>query len=166
MKKESLSKNKSKLPNKYKNYDPLNDALFSKYMASKESRKQFLSFINAIFTYHNEKEINDIKIINNKVLYPVIDGQKTCVLDLRSITNDGAKIIVELQDKNQYFFKKRSVTYLCGELYKSGEKGKIENLKPHILINILNFNYCKFGRYNAKFNMIDTTEIECKYQIY
>ena len=155
--------NKTELTDEYEDYDPLNDILFSKYMASKGCEKQFLSFINAVFSYHNEETVNDIKIINNKVLYPEIKGQKTCFLDLRSITDGGYKIITELQNQDQYFFENRSVSYICGELYKSGEKGNVENLKNHILINILNFNYCKYNKHNAKFNMLDTTEIKCKY---
>jgi len=148
---KSKVKRKSELLEKYKDYDPLNDALFSKYMASKGCEKQFLSFINAILKCHGEEKVNSIEIIDNKVLYPVIDGQKTCILDLRSVTDEGVKIIAELQDKDQYFFEKRSTAYLCGEIFKSGEKGEIKNLKNHILINILNFKYCKkHGEYNAK----------------
>ncbi|MDR2624324.1 MAG: Rpn family recombination-promoting nuclease/putative transposase [Methanobrevibacter sp.] len=112
-------------------FDPLDDYLFSQYMASKGMENQLKSFINAvilenddlsnsnkgfnqIFLSKNRRKlkngvpvfkcsdlIDSIDIIANKMIAGEIKGKKKCILDLRSIADDGRRFIVEIQRRDQ-----------------------------------------------------------------
>ncbi|MDR2967751.1 MAG: Rpn family recombination-promoting nuclease/putative transposase [Methanobacteriaceae archaeon] len=146
-----------------KNFDPLNDFLFSKFMGSEGCENILLSFFNSIFKEVGIKRIESIDIIDNKFLSADIKGNKSCILDLRSKANDGRRINLELQNRNTYHFIKRSILYIAREISNSAKEGNFNSLKPHILINLLNFNFCKESDYNAKFNIIDIRNINCIY---
>ncbi len=70
----------------FRTYDPLDDFLFAGYMASKGCEKQLNSLINGILTENNEDSILELEIISNKLLPGEIEGNKSCILDLRSIS--------------------------------------------------------------------------------
>jgi predicted transposase/invertase (TIGR01784 family) len=133
-------------------------------MASDGREKQLKSFINAVLKENNDS-IEFIEIIENKLISGEIKGQKNCILDLRSVSSDGRHFIVEVQRQNQYHFKKRSLLYLAREYTNSAKKGELEDLKQHILINILDFNFCKDDLPNRKFNIRSETD-ECLYSDY
>ncbi|GAA5819424.1 MAG: Rpn family recombination-promoting nuclease/putative transposase [Methanobrevibacter sp. CfCl-M3] len=130
-------------------------------MASEGMERQLKSFINAVLKENNDS-IEFIEIIENKLIFAEIKGQKNCILDLRSVASDGRHFIVEVQRQNQYHFKKRSLLYLAREYSNSAKKGELEDLNPHILINILDFNFCKDDLPNQKFNIVGKTN-ECLY---
>jgi predicted transposase/invertase (TIGR01784 family) len=130
-------------------------------MASEGMERQLKSFINAVLKENNDS-IEFIRIIENKLISAEIKGQKNCILDLRSIASDGRYFIVEVQRQDQYHFKKRSLLYLAREYSNSAKKGELNDLKPHTLINILDFNFCKDDLPNRKFNIRSETD-ECLY---
>jgi predicted transposase/invertase (TIGR01784 family) len=133
-------------------------------MASDGREKQLKSFINAVLKKNNDS-IEFIEIIENKLISGEIKGRKNCILDLRSVSSDGRHFIVEVQRQNQYHFKKRSLLYLAREYSNSAKKGGLEDLNSHILINILDFNFCKDDLPNRKFNIRSETD-ECLYSDY
>lgn len=146
-----------------RNFNPLNDFLFSQYMANSGCEKQLMALINAILKENNEKIINCIEIIDNKFMPGKIIGKKSCILDLRSKANDGRIMNLEVQLKDDNYFKRRSQLYISREFFNSFDKGGLNNLNEHILINILNFKYCDNEKVNRKFNMVDQTDINCNY---
>ncbi|RBQ22540.1 hypothetical protein ALNOE001_17400 [Candidatus Methanobinarius endosymbioticus] len=63
-----------------RNYNPLNDFLFSQYMAKSGCEKQLIGLINSILKENNEKTIENIEIIDNKFIPGKIIGKKVAFL--------------------------------------------------------------------------------------
>jgi predicted transposase/invertase (TIGR01784 family) len=143
--------------------DPLNDFVFSKFMASEGCEKILLSFFNSVFQEIGIDIVEAIDIIDNKFISADIKGNKSCILDLRSIASDKRKINMELQNSDSYHFVKRSMLYIAREISNSAKQGNFNSLNPHILVNLLNFNFCKGSEYKAKFNIVDINNINCIY---
>nr|WP_225370024.1 Rpn family recombination-promoting nuclease/putative transposase [Methanobrevibacter arboriphilus] len=144
-------------------YDPLYDFLFSNYMASKGCERQLTGLINAILVENNEESVFNLEIIDNKFLSGKVVNNKNCILDLRSKSFDGRVVNIEVQKQGEKYFRRRSHLYISREFSNSAEKGGLERLKSHILINILDFGFCKNNIISRKFNMIDKTELNCEY---
>ena len=144
-------------------YDPLYDFLFSNYMASEGCERQLTSLINAILVENNENIIFDLKIVDNKFLSGKVANNRNCILDLRSKSFDGRVVNIEVQKQGEKYFRRRSHLYISREFSNSAEKGGLERLKSHILINIIDFGFCKNNVISRKFNMIDKTELNCEY---
>jgi len=70
-------------------FDPLNDFLFSKFMANKCCENILLSFFNSIFQEIKMGKVETIDIVDNKFISTDIKGNKSCILDLHSVANDG-----------------------------------------------------------------------------
>ncbi len=140
-------------------FDPMNDFLFSKFMASKGCEKTLLSFFNSVFNEIGIDLVGVIDIIDNKFISADIKGNKSCALDLRSVTNDKRKINMELQNDDTYHFVKRSILYIAREISNSAKSGKFNSLNPHISINLVGFNFCKKSKYISKFNIVDIENI-------
>jgi hypothetical protein len=66
-----------------RSFNPLNDYMFSSYMANEGIKNQFKSFINTVVLEDNDS-INSIDIVANKLITGEIKGKKTFILDLRS----------------------------------------------------------------------------------
>ncbi|MDR3222751.1 MAG: Rpn family recombination-promoting nuclease/putative transposase, partial [Methanobrevibacter sp.] len=147
-----------------RSFNPLDNYLFSQYMASEGMESQLKSFINAVILEDNES-IESVNIIANKLIAGEIKGKKNCILDLRSITSDGRHFIIEVQNKNQYYFKRRSLLYLAKEFSNSAHEGKLNELKPHTLINILSYKFCEDDIYKQKFNILGNVD-NCLYSKY
>jgi predicted transposase/invertase (TIGR01784 family) len=131
-----------------RSFNPLDDYLFSQYMASEGMENQLKSFINAVILEDNDS----IKSINiaNKMIVGEIKGKKAYILDLRSESPDGRHFfIIEVQNQNQYYFKRISLLCLAKKFSNSAKEGKLEELKPYILINILNYEFCKDDIYKV-----------------
>jgi predicted transposase/invertase (TIGR01784 family) len=133
-------------------------------MATEGMENQLKSFINAVIL-EDDDSIKSIDIIANKMIAGEIKGKKACILDLRSESHDGRHFIIEVQNQNQYYFKRRSLLYLAKEFSISAKEGKLGELKPHILINIVNYKFCKDEIYNQKFNIIGNVN-NCLYSKY
>ena len=79
---------------------------------------------------------------------------KTGVLDIEATIDDNTTIDIEMQMKNQYNMKERSLFYWAG-LYYTGLK-KNEEYKENkrvITINIVNFDMFKEGPYHEKIEL-------------
>jgi predicted transposase/invertase (TIGR01784 family) len=144
-------------------YNPMNDYIFSKYMSEKGMEPVALAFINMMLKAHKKKTIKDLTIIENKALNSEFKGQKKFIVDFRGITDEGVKILMELQQQDANMFRRRSFLSQMIVLTRSVIAGKLDELKPCLLFNIVDFKICKKipGPHNRNFNMSDATE--CKY---
>lgn len=115
------------------------DFLFSSYMASKGCERQLNGLVNAILVENNEYNVFDLKIVDNKFLSGKVADNKNCILDLRSKSFDGRVVNIEVQRQGEKYFRRRSHLYISREFSNSAEKGGLERLKSHILINIIGF---------------------------
>jgi predicted transposase/invertase (TIGR01784 family) len=121
-------------------YNPLNDLLFSKYMSEKGCEEILLSFLKALFNEF-DKEIDSVKLIENKSIKSQYIGGKDCIVDLRAETETGERIIMEMQQTDSNEFRKRSLTYIFREYSNSPRKSTEYNYKPHTLIAITDFKF-------------------------
>ncbi|MDR2966607.1 MAG: Rpn family recombination-promoting nuclease/putative transposase [Methanobacteriaceae archaeon] len=144
-------------------FDPMNDFLFSKFMGSEGCEKILLSFFNSVFQEVGIKVMESVDIVDNKFISADIKGNKSCILDLRSVDSYQRKVNMELQNRDSYHFVKRSMLYIAREISSSAKEGNFKSLTPHVLINLLNYNFCKGSAYSAKFNIVDIKNIDCVY---
>ena len=122
---------------------PKNDIMFKEIFSDEEILKDFLEALL------NEK-IKSIKIEQDFNIRGNI-YQKIGILDIKAEIN-GEKIVqIEMQKKNKYNMEQRTIFYgskVVSKLLKRGDR--YSQLKPIILINILNYNLIKLPEYYTK----------------
>ena len=122
---------------------PKNDIMFKEIFSDEEILKDFLEALL------NEK-ITSIKIEQDFNIRGNIH-EKIGVLDIKAEIN-GEKIVqIEMQKKNKYNMEQRTIFYgskVVSKLLKRGDR--YSQLKPIILINILNYNLIKLPEYYTK----------------
>ncbi|MDR1997222.1 MAG: Rpn family recombination-promoting nuclease/putative transposase, partial [Candidatus Margulisbacteria bacterium] len=91
--------------------NPLNDFLFMKYMGEKGDETQLLSFLNAVLKRTGQDKLQSVEILENKTLAAETIDAKTGILDILAVTNDGAKINIEVQLCNLGDMDRRSLFY-------------------------------------------------------
>jgi len=93
-------------------FKPLNDYRFFKIMGGKDDETQLLDFLNAVLGRSGEKTIKDPEILeNNSIATNIING-KSCILDIRAILEDGIKVNIEVQIRNDHNIDRRSLFLL------------------------------------------------------
>ena len=129
-----------------------------------DAENEFLLYlINTLFNECGDELINDISIVENRVIPTDFLDQKSCEVDLRAKNSEDMAFIVEVQQKDQYYYRRRSFHYIMSLLTHSVKKGKLPEVKPHVLIGILGFEFCKESEVNGRFNMTETTYTQCEY---
>ena len=107
-------------------------------------------------------DIKSLKVRNPEILGQTKESKKI-ILDIKVKLEDGTKVDVEMQAKNEGNIEERGTTYigeLIAEELNSGEVYR--NLNKVIFIGILNFNYYKRNSYHniARFKFEETNKEE------
>ena len=97
---------------------PLTDWGFKKIFGDKEL---LLDFLNSLL--EGERVITELEYLNTEQLSEEYDGRRT-VYDLYCKTDTGEYIIVEMQNREQTFFKDRALYYMSQSVVKQAQKGK------------------------------------------
>jgi predicted transposase/invertase (TIGR01784 family) len=124
--------------------DPKVDFVFKQIFGSEKHPKILIAFLNSVFgTKGTENEIESVKIEN-----PDIDkdweDDKFSRLDVKATTNNNTKVNIEIQLKNQYNMKRRTLYYWSKLFESQMEEGDpYQKLQKTVTINILNFNYLR-----------------------
>ena len=124
--------------------NPLTDFGF-KYIFGNEEHKEFLlSFLNAIFP--EEGEIVNVEFVDKEKLGSNKDA-RALIYDLHCITASGKKIIVEMQNRYQTYFKDRALFYISADLHTQGKRGNDWDyrLTPVYGIFLMNFDWKEFA---------------------
>ena len=120
----------------------LNDYLFMKYMGEKGDEEQLTAFLNAVLRRTGKGEISSVNIIENKALAAEILGGKTCVLDLRAVLANGAKVNIEVQLADQGNMERRSLYYWSREFVGGINSGQNYAELPEVIaVNIIDFEF-------------------------
>ena len=124
--------------------DPKVDFVFKQIFGSENNPEILIAFLNSVFkTKGTEEEIVEINIEN-----PDIDkdweDDKYSRLDIKATANNNTKVNIEIQLKNQYNMKRRTL-YYWSKLYESQMKSgdSYDKLERTVTINILNFDYLR-----------------------
>ena len=127
-----------------------NDFIFKKVFGKKGNESILKDLLEAILKI----KIKKIELQTEVELERELIDDKTGVLDIEATIDDNTIIDVEMQMRNQYNMKERSLFYWAG-LYYTGLKKKEEykENKRVITINIVNFDMFKEGPYHEKIEL-------------
>ena len=133
-----------------KNLNLTNDFVFKKVFGKKGNESILKDLLEAILKI----KIKKIELQTEVELERELIDDKTGVLDIEATIDDNTIIDIEMQMRNQYNMKERSLFYWAG-LYYTGLKKKEEykENKRAITINIVNFDMFKEGPYHEKIEL-------------
>ena len=97
---------------------PLTDWGFKRIFGDKEL---MMDFLNSLL--EGERVITDLEYLNTEQIPEDYDGRRT-IYDLYCKTDTGEYIIVEMQNREQTFFKDRALYYMSQSVVKQAQKGK------------------------------------------
>lgn len=118
--------------------NPFTDIGFKRIFGQEISKPVLITFLNALLS--EEHTIKDVKFLDKEQL-GASDGNRSLIYDIYCETEAGEHIIVEMQNKYQPYFKKRSIYYLSRSIVAQGERGSQWNydIKAVYLVAFLNF---------------------------
>ena len=118
--------------------NPFTDVGFKRIFGQEVSKPVLLTFLNSLLV--GERSIVDLKFLDKEQL-GIADGNRSLIYDVFCETEDGEHIIVEMQNKYQPYFKKRSIYYASRSIVEQGERGSEWNydVKAVYLVAFLNF---------------------------
>ena len=123
--------------------DLLTDAGFKHVFGRPANKKILIDFLNAVITDHH---IVDLSYINNEQI-PTIKDSKHSRLDLYCTTDNGSRVIVELQRNPQKDYIYRSMYYSALSITEQVEVGsRSYRFYPVYNINILDFMLPEFSQ--------------------
>ncbi len=124
--------------------NPFTDIGFKRIFGQEVSKPLLLHFLNSLLA--GEKEIVDITFLDKEQPAMYADD-RSLIYDIYCKTTDGEHIIVEMQNKEQPFFKKRSIYYVSEAISRQGERGAEwkYDIKSVYLVAFLNFKIDDIG---------------------
>ena len=118
--------------------NPFTDVGFKRIFGQEFSKPVLIAFLNGLLI--GERRIVDVKFLDKEKL-GLSDGNRSLIYDIYCETEGGEKIIVEMQNKYQPYFKNRSIYYLSRSIVEQGERGSGwgYDVKAVYLVAFLNF---------------------------
>ena len=104
--------------------NPFTDVGFKRVFGQEISKPLILDFLNNLLL--GEEHITDITFLDKEqpALY---EDDRSLVYDIYCETDSGKKVIVEMQNKTQPYFKNRSIYYTSEAIARQGERGSSWN---------------------------------------
>ena len=104
--------------------NPFTDVGFKRVFGQEISKPLILDFLNNLLL--GEEHITDITFLDKEqpALY---EDDRSLVYDIYCETDSGKKVIVEMQNKTQPYFKDRSIYYTSEAIARQGERGSSWN---------------------------------------
>ena len=100
--------------------NPFTDVGFKRIFGQEFSKPVLIAFLNGLLK--DERCIVDVKFLDKEQIR-INDGDRSLIYDIYCETETGEHIIVEMQNKYQPYFKKRSIYYLSRSIVEQGERG-------------------------------------------
>ena len=124
--------------------NPFTDIGFKRIFGQEFSKPLLIDFLNNLLI--GEKRIVNLKFLD-KELPPVFVDDRSLIYDIYCELDDDEKIIVEMQNCEQSYFKRRSIYYVSEAIARQGEKGPKwqYDIKGVYLIAFLNFRRPDIG---------------------
>ena len=118
--------------------NPFTDMGFKRIFGQEVSKPVLIAFLNALL--EGEKAIVNVKFLDKEQI-GLSTGDRSLIYDIYCETEDGEHIIVEMQNKYQPYFKKRSIYYVSRSIVEQGERGSEwrYDVKAVYLVAFLNF---------------------------
>ncbi|PTY40936.1 Rpn family recombination-promoting nuclease/putative transposase [Brachyspira hampsonii] len=141
-----------------KSFNVLND-YFVRYLLGSIGNEDILeNIVNCVLRDSGFQEVHDLEIINPHNL-PENINLKESVLDVKAITKDNKKIIIEIQLSGNIDFVKRIFYYISKNIVSElNENESYDIISQVISINFVNFNmdFYDEGKAHRCFKLIDT----------
>lgn len=120
----------------FKYADLLNDDVFKLVFGQESTKDVMIEFLNQVI---NDRTIVDVDFMD-KEMHPDMRRSKGSVYDLLCRTDDGSKVVVELQRRKQDSYAERMLYYSMHQILKQVESGESSfDFCPVYVISILNF---------------------------
>ena len=121
--------------------NPCTDFGFKKLFGTEMNKDLLISFLNALLD-DEKKEIKDIQYLNSEHLGDRY-GDRRAVFDVYCFTEAGERFIVEMQKREQEYFKDRTLFYSTYAIREQAPKGKDWNyrLEEVYTVAVLNFTF-------------------------
>ena len=100
--------------------NPFTDYGFKKIFGQEISKDLLIDFLNDLLK--GERVITDLTFLNNEQL-PEWEDARALIYDIHCTTDTGEKIIVEMQNKSQAYFRERALFYLSHAVTRQGQRG-------------------------------------------
>ena len=125
--------------------NPFTDVGFKRIFGQELSKPLLLDFLNSLF--EGEKHIVNLTFLD-KEQPALFEEDRSLIYDIYCETDEGEKIIVEMQNKSQPFFKNRSIYYVSESIARQGERGPSWNyeIDSVYLVAFLNFSPLDFKK--------------------
>ena len=145
------------IPSNIKNFPLLNDVIFKRVFTKKERSGILEDFLSSILNVKIKRAI-----VKNAEIPKDALKEKLSVLDIRAETDNNKIVDVEMQVKNKYNTKQRGVYYMSKNIATQLLVGeKYQDIKPSVIILILNYNLYKVNSYHEIAHMkLDKTKDE------
>jgi len=139
-------------------FNPLNDFLFLKVMGEKGDEKQLLGFLNAVLGNSGKEPIKSVDIIENKSFAAEIINGKSCILDVRAVLEDGTRVNIEIQLRNEHNIDRRSLFYWSKMYSDTIKEGQDYRELPNVIaINIVDFDFPPGSNVHTCFHLREDT---------
>lgn len=124
--------------------NPFTDIGFKRIFGQEFSKPLLQDFLNNLLV--GERKIENITFLD-KEMPRDIEGERSIIYDVLCETETGEKIIVEMQNQRQPFFKQRSIFYASEAISRQARKGREWrfDIKAVYLIAFLNFTLEDIG---------------------
>ena len=120
----------------FKYADLLDDEVFKLVFGRESTKDVMIEFLNQVIP---DRKIADLDFLD-KEMHPVERDLKGSVYDMFCRTDDGSRIIVEVQRRKQPFYPERAIYYSTFQIQRQVEAGaEYYDFLPVYVVNILNF---------------------------
>ena len=120
----------------FKYADLLDDEVFKLVFGRESTKGVMIEFLNQVIP---DRTIVDLEFID-KEMHPVERDSKGTVYDMFCRTDDGSRIIVEVQRRKQPFYPERAIYYSTFQIQRQVEAGaEYYDFLPVYVVSILNF---------------------------
>ncbi|MBQ6033120.1 MAG: Rpn family recombination-promoting nuclease/putative transposase [Prevotella sp.] len=118
--------------------NPFTDIGFKKIFGQEVSKDLLIDFLNNLLK--GERVINDVRFLDKEQI-GFYDDDRSLIYDVLCETPGGERIIVEMQNRSQPYYKRRSIYYAAQAVVRQGERGKgwQYDVKAVYCISFLNF---------------------------
>lgn len=121
---------------KFKYADLLNDEVFKLVFGRESTKDVMIEFLNQVIP---DRKITNLDFMD-KEMHPVERDLKGAVYDMFCRTDDGSRIIVEVQRRKQPFYPERALYYSTFQIQRQVEAGaETYDFLPVYVVNILDF---------------------------
>ena len=138
----------------FKYADLLNDDVFKLVFGRESTKDVMIEFLNQVIP---DRTIEDLEFID-KEMHPIERDLKGSVYDMCCKTDDGSRIIVEVQRRKQPFYPERALYYSTFQIQRQVESGaEYYDFLPVYVVSILDF---------MMDNDPDNTAVRTTYRLY